>query len=67
MHPFSLNVEQIEQVSGGYKATQIDDNTTLAIGEEGGGPTTLALGEEGGHPPTLKFGEIGGLPHPDLV
>jgi hypothetical protein len=57
MHPFSLNNDEIELVSGGR-----DVYTTLALGEEGGLPppadvrveplpTTLALGEEGGFPP----------------
>ena len=58
MHPFSLNEEQIKQVSGGVSDPIM---TTMAIGEEGGDPghltggsgqqTTLALGEEGGLPP----------------
>lgn len=62
MHPFSLNNDEINLVSGAQVVY-----TTLAIGEEGGLPpvdsglptgqidaqyTTMALGEEGGLPPT---------------
>ncbi|MDC8756784.1 hypothetical protein [Janthinobacterium fluminis] len=62
MHPFSLNAEQIQQVSGGVVL-----HTVHLIGNdgEGGGVppvyltgggkhTTLAIGEEGGQPPVLS-------------
>lgn len=49
MHPFSLTPEQVEEVSGG-KFDVIPP--TAKIGEDGGGEeTTLAIGEEGGLPP----------------
>ncbi|MYN03413.1 hypothetical protein GTP41_15055 [Pseudoduganella sp. DS3] len=59
MHPFSLNTEEIEQVSGGalhdglsnllLEGGQIDPISVPA--KEDGRETTLALGEEGGLPP----------------
>lgn len=66
MHPFSLNDDEIKQVSGA-------GHVTIKTGEDGGPYTTLALGEEGGLPPadqtlkggvytTLALGEEGGLP-----
>lgn len=54
-----LDTHQTDEVSGGYrKRPRV---TTLAVGEEGGGPiTTLAIGEEGGGVvTTLALGEEG--------
>lgn len=64
--PTPLFIEDLGQVQGGKKPPY----TTLALGEEGGGPTTLALGEEGGgstvlggeEATTLALGEEGDLP-----
>ncbi len=67
MHPFSLNEEELNQVSGGRTSP------STKVGEDGGPYTTMAIGEEGGAPPlesaakggvytTLAIGEEGGLP-----
>ncbi|MDC8756781.1 hypothetical protein [Janthinobacterium fluminis] len=48
MHPFSLNVEEIKQVSGGIAVEP--PWSTQAIGEEGGIYYTQALGESGNPP-----------------
>lgn len=55
---YELPPNALERVQGGRRA----EVTTLAVGEEGGGPiTTLALGEEcGGVLTTEALGEEGG-------
>jgi hypothetical protein len=61
MHPFSLNNDEINLVSGARIVY-----TTLALGEEGGLPlpadSTAAVGEAAGTYTTMALGEEGGLP-----
>lgn len=60
MHPFSLNTEELEQVSGGTLGGGVVSNLMKEGGlidpisvpaKEDGHETTQALGEEGGLPP----------------
>ena len=59
--PKELAAERTTWMSGSVlsreRAAALGRATTMAVGEEGGGPTTMATGEEGGGPTTMATGE----------